>query len=88
MESNDSSVKVVVRVRPWSEREKLASIVPVVSTRSEFKEVSVVKEGYGRAISKKHVFTFDEVFTNFTSQEEVNSSQYISIGHACQYNII
>jgi len=58
MESNDSSVKVVVRVRPWSEREKLASIVPVVSTRSEFKEVSVVKEGYGLIESELFVNHF------------------------------
>jgi len=67
----DSSVKVVVRVRPWSEREKQASIVPVVSALSQEREISVIKEVYGKGTKKKHVYHFDEVFTNFTTQEEV-----------------
>jgi hypothetical protein len=67
----EGNVKVVVRVRPWSQREKKASIVPVVSALSEKKEVSVIKEIYGRSTSKKHVYQFDDVFTNFSTQEEV-----------------
>jgi hypothetical protein len=43
----------------------------VVSTASEKKEISVIKEVYGRATTRKHHYNFDEVFTNFTTQEEV-----------------
>lgn len=60
-----------MRVRPWSEREKQHNVVPVVSALSSQKEVSVIKEVYGRSTTKKHVFHFDDVFTNFTTQEEV-----------------
>jgi hypothetical protein len=60
-DSLGGNVKVVVRVRPWSEREKLNSIVPVVSANSERKEVNVIKEVYGRSTTKKTVYTFDEV---------------------------
>ena len=67
----DGGVKVVVRMRPWSDREKQASVTPVVSALSAEKKISVIKEVYGRGTSKKHVYHFDEVFTNFTTQEEV-----------------
>ena len=55
------SLQVVVRMRPISEREKHAGTTPVVSALSDAKEISVVKEVYGRATSKKHVYHFDEV---------------------------
>jgi hypothetical protein len=81
----EGNVKVVVRVRPWSQREKKASIVPVVSALSEKKEVSVIKEIYGRSTSKKHVYQFDDVFTNFSTQEEVLPPHKNIYIHICMF---
>ena len=59
-----------MRVRPWSDREKQSSIVPVVHALSHKNEISVIKENYTNH-KKKFVYHFDQVFTNFSTQEEL-----------------
>ncbi len=38
----------------------------------------MIKEVYGRSTTKKHIFHFDEVFTNFSTQEEVANEAKLS----------
>ena len=66
-------LKVVVRVRPWSEREKRAGTTPVVSALSDKKEVSVIRDMNGRGA--RSVFNFDDVFTDWTTQSEVRDGR-------------
>lgn len=61
-----SNVQVVVRVRPWSEREKAAGCTPVVSALTEKKQVAIIR-GKG-AHQTKTLFHFDHVFTSFSTQ--------------------
>lgn len=63
----DSAVKVIVRLRPMNEMEKSIGVTPAVSASSEQNTVTVLKgQGFTRA-----VYSFDNVFTGFASQEEV-----------------
>ena len=62
-----SKIKVAVRLRPMNETEKRMNTTPAVSGSCETKTVSVIKDtGLARSL-----FSFDDVFTGFSSQEEV-----------------
>jgi kinesin family protein 11 len=64
-----SSVQVVVRLRPLNEKEKKYGTLPVISASTNDKTVTVIKgTGYRQARSS---FSFDNVFTAFSTQEEV-----------------
>ncbi|KAK1736021.1 kinesin family protein [Skeletonema marinoi] len=68
--ANDgSAIQVVVRLRPMNEREQRHGTVPVISAKTKEKVVTVVK-GKGRK-QLKSSYSFDNVFTAFSSQEEV-----------------
>ena len=64
-----SAVQVVVRLRPMNEREQKHGTIPVISAKTNEKVVTVVK-GKGRK-QVKNSYSFDNVFTAFSSQEEV-----------------
>jgi len=64
-----ATVQVVVRLRPINEREKKHGTIPVVTASSNSKTVTVVKgSGHRQARSS---YSFDNVFSAFSSQEEV-----------------
>ncbi|CAB9508005.1 Kinesin-like protein KIN [Seminavis robusta] len=67
--SSTGAVQVVVRLRPLNERELKASTLPVVSASTNDKTVSVIR-GTGSS-QKRSQFAFDNVFTAFSTQEEV-----------------
>jgi len=64
-----SSIQVVVRLRPMNEKEKKHGTLPVVSASTKDKTVTVIK-GHGSRQART-CFSFDNVFTAFSSQEEV-----------------
>ncbi|CAJ1934033.1 unnamed protein product [Cylindrotheca closterium] len=64
-----ASVQVVIRLRPLNDREKKHGTLPVVSASTADKSVTVIKgKGSHQARSS---YGFDNVFTAFSSQEEV-----------------
>lgn len=67
--SSSSGVQVVVRLRPLNEREKKDGTLPVVSASTNDKTVTVIKGTGSR--QARSAFTFDNVFTAFSTQEEV-----------------
>jgi len=68
--SSQSSVQVVVRLRPFNEREKKHGTLPVVTASTNDKSVTVIK-GQGSKQVKTCYTKFDNVFTSFSTQEEV-----------------
>lgn len=64
-----ASVQVVVRLRPLNEKEKKHGTLPVVSASTSEKTVTVIKGQGSRQIRSN--YKFDNVFTAFSSQEEV-----------------
>ena len=64
-----ASVQVVVRVRPLNDREKKHGTLPVVSASTSDKTVTVIKGTGSRQI--KSSYKFDNVFTSFSTQEDV-----------------
>lgn len=64
-----ASVQVVVRLRPLNAREKKHGTLPVVSASTGDKSVTVIKGQGSRQVRSS--YTFDNVFTAFSSQEEV-----------------
>lgn len=62
-----ASVKVVVRLRPLNDMEKEMGVTPAVSASTENKSVTAIK---GHKLSRS-VYVFDDVFTEFASQQEV-----------------
>lgn len=67
--SSTSSVQVVVRLRPLNEKEKKHGTLPVVSASTADKTVTLLK-GTGSRQTKTS-YKFDNVFTAFSTQEEV-----------------
>ena len=66
---SSSSVQVVVRLRPMNNTEKKEGTLPVINAKTQEKSVTVIKgQGMKKARSS---FMFDNVFTAFSSQEEV-----------------
>jgi len=64
-----TKIQVVVRLRPINEREKTHGTLPVVTASSQDKTVTVVR-GTGRWQARSS-YAFDNVFSAFTTQEEV-----------------
>jgi hypothetical protein len=64
-----SSVQVVVRLRPLNEKEKKHGTLPVISASTNDKTVTVIK-GTGSRQARSS-FSFDNVFTAFSTQNEV-----------------
>lgn len=67
-----TGVQVVVRLRPLNEREKKHGTLPVISASTEQKVVTVIKGTGGRQARSQ--YAFDNVFTAFSTQEEVFST--------------
>jgi len=68
-EPGTATVQVVVRLRPINEREQKHGAVPVVTASSLNKTVAVVKGTGSRQVRSS--YAFDNVFSAFTSQEEI-----------------
>lgn len=64
-----TKIQVVVRLRPINDREKTHGTLPVVTASSQDKTVTVVR-GSGRRQARSS-YAFDNVFSAFTTQEEV-----------------
>jgi hypothetical protein len=69
--SSSSSVQVIIRLRPLNEREKKHGTLPVVSASTLDKSVTVIKGGKGSTGKSKQTFKFDNVFTSFSTQEDI-----------------
>ena len=67
--SSSSSVQVIIRLRPLNEREKKYGTLPVVTASTLDKSVTAIK-GKGKTKSKQ-TFQFDNVFTSFSTQEDI-----------------
>ena len=64
-----STIQVVIRLRPMNESEKRHGTLPVITAKTTERSVQVIK-GKGRKQQKSN-YLFDNVFTAFSSQEEV-----------------
>lgn len=64
-----ASVQVVVRLRPMNDKEQSEGTLPVVSSSTASKSVTVIK-GKGSKQARS-TFTFDNVFGSFSTQQEV-----------------
>jgi len=64
-----SAIQVVVRLRPINEKEKRHGTVPVVTASTSDKTVTVIRGQGNRTV--KSSYSFDNVFTSFSTQEEV-----------------
>ena len=69
---SSSSIQVVVRLRPMNDTEKKHGTLPVIKAKTQDKSVTVIK-GQGSRQARSN-YTFDNVFTAFSSQEEVFNS--------------
>lgn len=67
--SSSSTIQVVVRLRPMNEYETKHGTLPVITAKTQDATVSVIK-GRGRK-QMKSSYSFDNVFTAFSTQEEV-----------------
>jgi hypothetical protein len=67
--SEGSAIQVVVRLRPINDAEKKHGTLPVITGKTQERSVTVIK-GKGRK-QLKSCYTFDNVFTAFSTQEEV-----------------
>ena len=65
----NASVQVVVRVRPMNKKEKEHATLPVVTASTQEKTVTVIKGQGSRQVRTS--YSFDNVFTSFSTQEEV-----------------
>ena len=70
-ESSDdhTSIQVAVRVRPMNEKEERGNVLPIVNASEERREVTIVRGAGNRA--QKFSYSFDHVFTGYTTQCEV-----------------
>lgn len=64
-----SRLKVCVRLRPMNEAEKEHGTLPVIKASTQNKTVTVIKNQASRQVRSS--FTVDNVFTAFSTQEEV-----------------
>tara|TARA_B100000795_G_C22711026_1_gene403543 strand:- start:17 stop:991 length:975 start_codon:yes stop_codon:yes gene_type:complete len=63
------SIEVAVRVRPMNAREEEQGVLPIINASEERKEVTIVRGGGNR--QTRQTYTFDHVFTGYTTQSEV-----------------
>lgn len=66
-----ASVQVVVRLRPMNHKEESEGTLPIITASTAKKSVTVIK-GVG-AKQARTSFSFDNVFTSFSTQQEVFS---------------
>ena len=66
---SSSPVQVVVRLRPMNEKEKKNGTVPAITASTENKTVTVIKDKGSK--QGRSSYSFDQVFTAFSTQEEV-----------------
>ena len=64
-----ATVQVVVRLRPMNDKEQSEGTLPVVTASTAKKQVTVIK-GVGPKQARTS-FSFDNVFTSFSTQQEV-----------------
>jgi len=64
-----AGIQVVVRLRPMNDKEKKYGTLPVVTASTNDRTVTVVKDKHSR--QAKLTYSFDDVFTAFSTQEEV-----------------
>ncbi|KAL3811844.1 hypothetical protein ACHAXA_009203 [Cyclostephanos tholiformis] len=64
-----SAIQVVVRLRPMNDNEMKHGTLPVITAKTQEGSVTVIK-GKGRK-QLKTTYSFDNVFTGFSTQEEV-----------------
>lgn len=69
--ASGAGIRVVCRLRPMNEREKMCNTVPAVSASTERKEVAVARVTAGGTRQQRSSFHFDEVLTSFSTQSEV-----------------
>lgn len=67
--SGGAAIQVVVRLRPMNDSERKDGTLPVVTAKTAERSVTVIK-GRGRK-QLKSSYAFDDVFTAFSTQEEV-----------------
>ena len=67
--SSSSAIQVVARLRPMNEKEKKHGTVPVVTASTSDRTVTVIRGQGNRTV--KNAYSFDNVFTSFSTQEEV-----------------
>ena len=67
--NENCSVQVVVRLRPMNEKELRGNTLPVVTASTEAKSVTVIRGSGPRQM--KTTYSFDNVFTSFSTQREV-----------------
>ena len=70
--SSSSTVQVVVRLRPLNEREKKHGTLPVITASTNDKTVTVIKGVGSRQV--RSIYKFNNVFTSFSTQEEIFDS--------------
>ena len=63
------SIEVAVRVRPMNAREEEQGVLPIINASEERKEVTIVRGSGNR--QTRQTYTFDHVFTGYTTQSEV-----------------
>jgi hypothetical protein len=66
---NSGSIQVVLRLRPMNEQEKKFGTLPVVTASTNNKTVTVIKDKNAR--KARLTYSFDNVYTAFSTQEEV-----------------
>jgi hypothetical protein len=62
-------IQVTIRLRPMNAAEQRHGTLPVVTAKTADRSVQVVKGKGGKTM--KHCYHFDNVFTGFSTQEEV-----------------
>ena len=69
MMDESCSIEVAVRVRPMNGREEEQGVLPIINASEDRKEVTIVRGGGNR--QTRQTYTFDHVFTGYTTQAEV-----------------
>jgi hypothetical protein len=72
--SESTAVQVVVRLRPFSDKENKGNTLPVVTASTESKQVTVIKGAGNR--QQRQTYAVDNVFSSFSTQKEVRSPMY------------
>ena len=69
LNSDSSVIKVICRLRPMNTAEKEHGTLPVIKASTQDKSVTVIKGQGSRQV--RSCFTFDNVFTAFSTQDEI-----------------
>ena len=69
MDARGSNINVVVRLRPLNQKEQDDGTLPVVTSSTQNKEVTIIR-GQGKA-QQRSTFRYDGVFGSYATQSEV-----------------